>query len=192
MVFTASPRRRQGVQLTSQWRRPARHAVPAYGVALRGKASPRRRVDAKATSQVQGRSARGEKQARSRPLSARRGKSRHLARGKGEGSARAGRERQGRGRREGALHAGNRAYTPTQACPIAAGLQRARGKRGEGEEKRACCRPADLSLLLLLHATTPPRPPPALRPSADWSLSVHQLELALCSSADWRPADRRL
>ena len=59
MVFTASPRRRQGVQATSQWRRPAPHAVPAYGVALRGKASPRRRVDAKATSQVQGRSARG-------------------------------------------------------------------------------------------------------------------------------------
>ena len=84
MVFTASPRRRQGVQATSQWRRPARHAVPAYGVALRGKASPRRRVDAKATSQVQGGSARGKKQARSRPLSARRGKSRHLARGKGE------------------------------------------------------------------------------------------------------------
>jgi len=102
------------------------------------------------------------------------------------------REGRGRAREKGAARAGNRAYTPAQACPIAAGLQRARGKRGEGEEKRACCRPADLSLLLLLHATTPPRPPPALRPSADSSLSVHQLELALCSSADWRPADRRL
>ena len=102
------------------------------------------------------------------------------------------REGRGRAREKGAARAGNRAYTPAQACPIAAGLQRARGKRGEGEEKRACCRPADLSLLLLLHATTPPRPPPALRPSADWSLSVHQLELALCPSADWKPADRRL
>ena len=191
MVFTASPRRRQGVQLTSQWRRPARHAVPAYGVALRGKASPRRRVDAKATSRGQGRSARGGKASTQQAPCARRGKSRHFAHAGRVRDLRA-REGRGRAREKGAARAGNHAYTPAQACPIAAGLQRARGKRGEGEEKRACCRPADLSLLLLLHATTPPRPPPALRPSADSSLSVHQLELALCSSADWRPADRRL
>ena len=191
MVFTASPRRRQGVQLTSQWRRPARHAVPAYGVALRGKASPRRRVDAKATSQVQGGSARGEKSKRAAGPLARAGEKAGILRAGRVRDLRA-REGRGRAREKGAARAGNRAYTPAQACPIAAGLQRARGKRGEGEEKRACCRPADLSLLLLLHATTPPRPPPALRPSADSSLSVHQLELALCSSADWRPADRRL
>jgi len=95
MVFTASPMRRQGVQAISQWRRRACHAVPAYGVALRGKASPRRRVDAKATSQGQGGSARGGKASVQQAPCARRGKSRHFAHA---GRVRDLRAREGRGR----------------------------------------------------------------------------------------------
>ena len=46
MVFTASPRRRLVVAASSQLARPARHNLPAYGVASRSKSSPRRRTDA--------------------------------------------------------------------------------------------------------------------------------------------------
>ena len=127
MVFTASPRRRQGVQATSRLRRPARHAFPAYGVASRGKASPRRR---------RGRQGDLPKLRRVRALGK---KGRRLARAGGKhGAMRAregkGRERVHRAGREGAAR-GNHAYTPARACPIAAARRR-KERRGGREESR--------------------------------------------------------
>ena len=97
MVFTASPRRRLGDAKASR-RLPNGGVLPATPfLRMASPCAERRRQGVGWTPRRPPKSKAGprggKKQARSRPLSVRRGKSRHLARGKGEGSARAGRER---------------------------------------------------------------------------------------------------
>ena len=121
MVFMASPRRRQGVQASSQSGHPARHDLPVYGVA---KAFARMPHERKAMS--------AEKK----------GVGDLRAHGK-SGIARAGRERgcgragnRARGKEEG-LRAGGKscatAYTPARRAPA---VRIDRGKRLAGKERR--------------------------------------------------------
>jgi len=165
MVFTASPRRRQGVQATSRLRRPARHAFPAYGVASRGKASPRRR---------RGRQGDLPKLRQVRALGK---KGRRLARAGGKhGAMRAregkGRERVQRAGREGAARGKSRLYSRT-GLPHRCSAQEEREERGKRREPRQAgpgIRQCAASIQLIQVSccySMPPWPPPALCPFAD-------------------------